>query len=154
MSSFDILVLRRSAPSPWSGGGAPVIHMRRGVFPLNWSHWSLFLSSAGELTPEEVDKVVAVINNPLAYNIPQWFLNRQKDIHTGQYKQIVANNLQAALREDINDLKKMRYVSPSGGLWSASAHRGYRHHWGVRVRGQHTKTTGRHGKMLGVVSKK
>ena len=97
---------------------------------------------AGELTPEEVDKVVAVINNPLAYNIPQWFLNRQKDIHTGQYKQIVANNLQAALREDINDLKKMR------------AHRGYRHHWGVRVRGQHTKTTGRHGKMLGVVSKK
>ena len=66
--------------------------------------------SAGELTPEEVDKVVAVINNPLAYNIPQWFLNRQKDIHTGQYKQIVANNLQAALREDINDLKKMRYV--------------------------------------------
>ena len=72
--------------------------------------------SAGELTPEEVDKVVAVINNPLAYNIPQWFLNRQKDIHTGQYKQIVANNLQAALREDINDLKKMRYVSPSGGL--------------------------------------
>ena len=72
--------------------------------------------SAGELTPEEVDKVVAVINNPLAYNIPQWFLNRQKDIHTGQYKQIVANNLQAALREEINDLKKMRYVSPSGGL--------------------------------------
>ncbi|KAK8805327.1 hypothetical protein WA158_000681 [Blastocystis sp. Blastoise] len=96
---------------------------------------------AGELTPEEVDTLVAVISNPLAYNIPEWFLNRQKDIHTGKFKQIVANNLQASLREDINDLKKMR------------AHRGYRHHWGVRVRGQHTKTTGRHGKIVGVAGK-
>ena len=23
-------------------------------------------------------------------------------------------------------------------------HRGLRHYWGIRVRGQHTKTTGRH----------
>lgn len=32
--------------------------------------------------------------------------------------------------------------------------RGLRHHWGLRVRGQHTKTTGRGGQTLGVERKK
>ena len=64
--------------------------------------------SAGELSNEEIDKLVAVISNPLQYNIPQWFLNRQKDVETGKFKQIVSNNLQANLREDLNRLKKMR----------------------------------------------
>jgi ribosomal protein S13 len=35
-----------------------------------------------------------------------------------------------------------------------SAHRGLRHYWGIRVRGQHTKTTGRHGRTVGVGAKK
>merc|ERR1719435_505719 len=30
------------------------------------------------------------------------------------------------------------------------AHRGLRHYWGLRVRGQHTKTTGHKGKTVGV----
>ena len=30
-----------------------------------------------------------------------------------------------------------------------SSNRGIRHYWGVRVRGQHTKTTGRRGKTVG-----
>ena len=64
--------------------------------------------SAGELSNEEIDKLVAVISNPLQYNIPHWFLNRQKDVETGKFKQIVSNNLQANLREDLNRLKKMR----------------------------------------------
>jgi small subunit ribosomal protein S18e len=33
-------------------------------------------------------------------------------------------------------------------------HRGLRHFWGVRVRGQRTKSTGRCGKTLGVQRKK
>jgi len=36
----------------------------------------------------------------------------------------------------------------------SSAHRGLRHHWGLRVRGQHTKTTGRKGRTVGVSKKK
>ena len=66
-------------------------------------------NSAGELTSEEIDKIIAVIMNPQEYDIPEWFLNRQKDVNTGAYSQIVSNNLQASLREDINRLKKMRY---------------------------------------------
>jgi ribosomal protein S13 len=34
------------------------------------------------------------------------------------------------------------------------AHRGLRHYWGLRVKGQHTKTTGRRGKTVGVAKKR
>lgn len=33
-------------------------------------------------------------------------------------------------------------------------HRGLRHYWGLTVRGQHTKTTGRRGKTVGTAGKK
>lgn len=35
-----------------------------------------------------------------------------------------------------------------------SSHRGIRHYWGVRVRGQHTKTTGRRGKIVAAGGRK
>ncbi|OXA42723.1 40S ribosomal protein S18 [Folsomia candida] len=97
---------------------------------------------AGELSEEEVDKVITIMSNPRQYKIPDWFLNRQKDIKDGKYSQIVANNMETKLREDLERLKKIR------------AHRGLRHYWGLRVRGQHTKTTGRRGRTVGVSKKK
>jgi hypothetical protein len=33
-------------------------------------------------------------------------------------------------------------------------HKGIRHHWGLKVRGQRTKTTGRRGATVGVTKKK
>ncbi|KAH9247341.1 40S ribosomal protein S18 [Batrachochytrium salamandrivorans] len=92
---------------------------------------------AGELKPDEIERLVAIIQNPLQFKIPQWFLNRQKDVRTGKFSQITSNILETKLREDIERLKKMR------------SHRGLRHWWGVRVRGQHTKTTGRRGRASG-----
>ncbi|GAB1599288.1 40S ribosomal protein S18 isoform X1 [Argonauta hians] len=97
---------------------------------------------AGEMTEEEVDRVLTVMSNPRQYKIPDWFLNRQKDIKDGKYSQIMANSLDNKLREDLERLKKIR------------AHRGLRHFWGLRVRGQHTKTTGRRGRTVGVAKKK
>lgn len=97
---------------------------------------------AGELSNEELERVVVILQNPQEYKIPNWFLNRQKDSKDGKYSQVVANNLDSKLREDLERLKKIR------------AHRGLRHYWGVRVRGQHTKTTGRFGKTVGVSKKK
>ncbi len=46
------------------------------------------------------------------------------------------------MREDLERMKKIR------------CHRGLRHKWGLRVRGQHTKTTGRGNVTVGVVRKK
>merc|ERR1711991_1147401 len=84
---------------------------------------------AGELSAAEVERL---------FTIPEWFLNRQKDYKTGKYTQIVSNNLDNQLREDLERLRKIR------------AHRGIRHLLGLRVRGQHTKTTGRRGRTVGV----
>ncbi|BFZ05818.1 hypothetical protein BsWGS_08857 [Bradybaena similaris] len=97
---------------------------------------------AGELTEEEVERIVTVMTNPRQYKIPDWFLNRQKDIKDGRYTQVLSNALDNKLREDLERLKKIR------------AHRGLRHYWGLRVRGQHTKTTGRRGRTVGVAKKK
>lgn len=97
---------------------------------------------AGELSEEEVEKLVTIISNPRQYKIPDWFLNRQKDVKDGKYSQVTSNALENKLREDLERLKKIR------------AHRGLRHYWGLRVRGQHTKTTGRRGRTVGVSKKK
>lgn len=102
----------------------------------------LLFNRAGDLSNDEIEKLVDVISKPLDYKIPQWFLNRQKDHTTGVYTQLSSNQLSNSLREDIERLKKIR------------AHRGLRHHWGIRVRGQHTKSNGRRGKTMGVSKKK
>lgn len=100
------------------------------------------LFSAGEVTTEELERIVTIIQNPTQYKIPSWFLNRQRDITDGKDSQVLANNMDSKLREDLERLKKIR------------AHRGLRHYWGLRVRGQHTKTTGRRGRTVGVSKKK
>jgi small subunit ribosomal protein S18e len=97
---------------------------------------------AGELSDDEVEKLLTVLSNPRQYKIPDWFLNRQKDIKDGKYSQVMSNILDSKIREDLERLKKIR------------AHRGLRHFWGLRVRGQHTKTTGRRGRTVGVSKKK
>eukprot|EP00457_Paulinella_chromatophora_P016243 gb/GEZN01017003.1/.p1 GENE.gb/GEZN01017003.1/~~gb/GEZN01017003.1/.p1 ORF type:complete len:149 (+),score=16.48 gb/GEZN01017003.1/:246-692(+) len=89
---------------------------------------------AGELTEEEVENIRTIIDNPEDFNIPRWFLNRQKDRATGKYLHKVSNHLDVTYRDDIERMKKIRL------------HRGLRHYWQVRVRGQHTCTTGRRGK--------
>lgn len=94
------------------------------------------------MTPAEIDKIVHIIQHPRQYKIPDWFLNRQKDIRDGKYTQLYATNVDSKLREDLERLKKIR------------CHRGLRHYWGLRVRGQHTKTTGRKGRTVGVSKKK
>merc|ERR1712001_764666 len=97
---------------------------------------------AGELSEEGVEKIITIMSNARQYKIPDWFLNRQKVIKDGKTGQMMSNLLDNKLREDLERLKKIR------------AHRGLRHYWGVRVRGQHTKTTGRRGRTVGVSKKK
>ncbi|GIL85768.1 hypothetical protein Vretimale_13210 [Volvox reticuliferus] len=97
---------------------------------------------AGECSADELERMMGIVANPRAYKIPDWFLNRQKDHKTGRYSQLTSSGLDTAYRDDLERLKKIRN------------HRGLRHYWGLRVRGQHTKTTGRAGKTVGVAKKK
>merc|ERR1711892_63745 len=97
---------------------------------------------AGQLDDDEIRRMETIMLNPRQYKIPDWFLNRQKDWKDGTFGQSISNGLDTKLREDLERLKKIR------------AHRGLRHHWLLRVRGQHTKTTGRRGRTVGVSKKK
>jgi ribosomal protein S13 len=55
------------------------------IFRLLWFQADIDLSRrAGELSEEEVDKIVTIMQNPRQYKIPDWFLNRQKDIKDGE----------------------------------------------------------------------
>jgi small subunit ribosomal protein S18e len=83
-----------------------------------------------------------LIATGIDYNIPKWFLNRQRDIREGTWGQLISNALDTKLREDLERMKKIR------------CHRGLRHFWGLKVRGQKTKSTGRTGRTLGVTKKK
>eukprot|EP00471_Norrisiella_sphaerica_P007563 CAMPEP_0184491626 /NCGR_PEP_ID=MMETSP0113_2-20130426/20891_1 /TAXON_ID=91329 /ORGANISM="Norrisiella sphaerica, Strain BC52" /LENGTH=155 /DNA_ID=CAMNT_0026876063 /DNA_START=24 /DNA_END=491 /DNA_ORIENTATION=- len=93
---------------------------------------------AGELSQEEIDTIVTILSQPDQFNIPDWFLNRQRDRKTNKMLQLVSNDLNSKMREDFERMKKIRL------------HRGLRHIWGIKVRGQHTKTTGRRGRNLGI----
>eukprot|EP01126_Amoeba_proteus_P024403 TRINITY_DN245_c0_g2_i1.p1 TRINITY_DN245_c0_g2~~TRINITY_DN245_c0_g2_i1.p1 ORF type:complete len:158 (-),score=21.36 TRINITY_DN245_c0_g2_i1:41-514(-) len=93
---------------------------------------------AGDLTAAELDRIVNIMNEPTEFKIPNWFLNRQKDFSTGKSKQVLSMNLSSVLRDDLVRMKKIK------------CHRGIRHHWNLRVRGQHTKTTGHTGRTVGV----
>ncbi|VDM33714.1 unnamed protein product [Toxocara canis] len=49
-----------------------------------------------------MEKLTQVMQNPKQYKIPNWFLNRQKDIKDGKYSQVSLlmelNNIQYCVR--------------------------------------------------------
>jgi len=96
-----------------------------------------FLGPGKMITKEEENNIKAIIASPQQFEIPAWFLNRQRDHKTGQTKQVVSNILDSKLREDLERMKKIRL------------HRGLRHYWNLKVRGQHTCTTGRRARTVG-----
>ena len=97
---------------------------------------------AGELSEAQTDAIANVIADPEGHGVPRWFLNRQRDYKEGKNLMIASNVLETKLREDVERRFKIR------------CNRGLRHKWGLKVRGQHTKTTGRRGKTVGVERRK
>ncbi len=95
-------------------------------------------SNIGDLTDENVQAIEKIITDPKAANFPSWFLNRQKDIETGKDMHLITSDIAFTLR---NDIERERITSS----W-----RGYRHMFGLKVRGQRTRCTGRKGGAVGV----
>lgn len=73
-----------------------------------WGRCSLFFR-AGELSADEIEKIVTILTHPRQFKIPDWFLNRRKDPRDGKFSQVIANNLDVKLRDDLEALKKIRY---------------------------------------------
>jgi len=95
----------------------------------------------GYLTETETGKLEEIISNPTKHGIPNWLLNRQKDTETGKDTHLVGADLDLQIKSDIEQMKKLR-------TW-----KGYRHAYGLSVRGQRTRTSGRVGKAIGVKKK-
>ena len=95
-------------------------------------------TNIGFLSESDVQSIEKLITNPIAGNFPVWFLNRRKDIETGANMHLLTSDIPFTLR---NDIDRERITSS----W-----RGYRHMYGLKVRGQCTRTTGRKGGAVGV----
>ena len=96
---------------------------------------------AGFLTEAEIDKIEEIAKDPLKHGVPSWLANRRKDAETGKNMHLISADLILRSKMYIQEMKDTK-------SW-----RGYRHAYGLKVRGQRTKTTGRAGKALGVKKK-
>lgn len=113
-------------------GLADIIIKKAGVSPD---------ARVGFISEDEIEKIEDVIKKPGKYGLPNWVLNRPKDLETGHDLHLVGSDLTLQIKNDIEGMKKIR-------SW-----RGYRHAYGLKVRGQRTKVTGRTGKAVGVKKK-
>jgi len=95
-------------------------------------------SNIGFLTESQVEEIEKAMKNPSSVNIPSWFLNRRKDIDSGKDLHLITSDIDFNVRNDIEREKNMN-------SW-----RGFRHTYGLKVRGQRTRTTGRKGGAVGV----
>lgn len=95
-------------------------------------------SRIGYMTDEQVQSIEGILQDPSSANVPRWFLNRRKDPETGQDKHLLNADIEFTIR---NDIERER---------ASSSWRGYRHTYGLKVRGQRTRTAGRRGGAVGV----
>ena len=95
----------------------------------------------GLLSEKQQEKLIEIIREPVKHGIPTWMVNRQKDLRTGENRHISGTDLEFLTMNDVNRMKRTR-------SW-----KGIRHMYGLKVRGQHTRTTGRHGLVIGFYRK-
>jgi small subunit ribosomal protein S13 len=92
----------------------------------------------GNLSTEQISSIEKIIENPKDVNFPIWFLNRRQDMQTGEDMHLVTSDIAFNIRNDVEREKALF-------SW-----RGYRHMYGLKVRGQRTRCSGRKGGAVGV----
>ena len=92
----------------------------------------------GNLSAEQISSIEKIIENPKDAKFPIWFLNRRQDMETGNDMHLVTSDIAFNIRNDVEREK------------SLFSWRGYRHMYGLKVRGQRTRCSGRKGGAVGV----
>ncbi len=95
----------------------------------------------GYITDETIAGIEQIIKDPVAAGLPDWYVNRPRDRMSGKMMHLIGSDLDFAHKNDIDRLRRIK-------SW-----RGTRHTLGLKVRGQHTRTTGRGGMAVGVSRK-
>jgi len=101
-----------------------------------------FDARIGELNDDQIRRLESALEDLGSQRIPNWMLNRQKDLETGRDLHLIGSDLLLTVKSDVDRMKRIR-------SW-----KGVRHSLGLKVRGQRTKTTGRTGKSIGVRKKR
>jgi small subunit ribosomal protein S13 len=96
----------------------------------------------GVISEKDIARIEEIILKPVENGIPEWMVNRKKDLRTGEDLHLIGNPLEITVKRDIDRMKRIK------------SYKGVRHHLGLKVRGQKTKSTGRHGLVIGVIRKK
>ncbi|RJS76704.1 30S ribosomal protein S13 [Candidatus Bathyarchaeota archaeon] len=92
----------------------------------------------GFLSEAEARRIEETVINLQNQDLPVWLFNRRKDPETGEDVHLTTSDLDLQIKADIERMKAIK-------SW-----RGYRHAYGLKVRGQRTRTTGRKGRSVGV----
>lgn len=92
----------------------------------------------GTISDSQLKDLEKALIDGSSLKVPQWAFNRRRDPESGETKQLVGTDLDFALKTDMDREKIVQ-------SW-----RGVRHGLGLKVRGQRTRTTGRHGRTVGV----
>lgn len=101
-----------------------------------------FDKKIGMMTEEDDKKLEDIVTHPEKHGIPKWAFNRRKEFETGIDHHLIMNDLDFALRKDLQRLNEIK------------SYRGLRHSWGLTVRGQKTRSTHRgKGGVVGVMKK-
>jgi small subunit ribosomal protein S13 len=95
-------------------------------------------SNIGFLTESQVESIEKTLKDPTSVKFPSWLLNRRKDVETGATTHLITSDVAFTVRNDIEREKL------------SNSWRGFRHTYGLKVRGQRTRTTGRKGASVGV----
>lgn len=99
----------------------------------------------GHLSDKEVEKLDSTLRNLTKSELPEWFFNRRKDPESGVDGHLIGPDLRFTQENDVKILKKVK------------SYKGFRHQWGLPLRGQRTKSNFRRNKgkgSLGVKRKK
>jgi small subunit ribosomal protein S13 len=96
----------------------------------------------GAIAEKDLNRIEEIILNPIENGIPNWMVNRPKDLRTGEDLHIIGNKLEITVKRDVDRMKKIK------------SYKGVRHHLKLKVRGQKTKSTGRHGLVVGVMRRR
>ncbi|MHA1398836.1 MAG: 30S ribosomal protein S13 [Candidatus Heimdallarchaeaceae archaeon] len=96
----------------------------------------------GTLTDKSIKEIETILSDPQAHGVPTYMLNRRKDRMSGEDRHITEAQLVLTTKQDVE-----RYIR-------TRSRRGIRHQYGLKVRGQRTRTHGKKGTTVGVSKKK
>ncbi|MBI4140149.1 30S ribosomal protein S13 [Candidatus Woesearchaeota archaeon] len=130
-------------------GELSVVRALRGVKGVSFSlanavcHVAGIQKSAilGLLPVADVERIDSVISSPVVKGIPEWMVNRRKDLESGENIHLSSSDLSYRVENDVKFMRKIR------------TYKGLRHAFGLPVRGQRTRSNSRRnkGKAVGVM---